>query len=163
MYLNVYAVTRHYGGPEEGGWWYNAGQPLASVPIKAVALRGHDSSCHTCNQARAAASQAAVTGEASKVEFCRELPADYALVSDPSDHMTDEYEEYAARYGLPPEAYHLEPLNKNEVEKHKQELVEIFADEKSGNIYSVRGGVDIEIQLEEHMACSWPSRRPRYE
>jgi len=23
MYLNVYAVTRHYGGPEEGGWWYN--------------------------------------------------------------------------------------------------------------------------------------------
>lgn len=21
--VSVYAVTRHYGGPEEGGWWYN--------------------------------------------------------------------------------------------------------------------------------------------
>lgn len=32
-YLNAYAVTRHYGGPEEGGWWFNAGEPLASVPL----------------------------------------------------------------------------------------------------------------------------------
>lgn len=22
-YVNVYEVTREYGGPEEGGWWYN--------------------------------------------------------------------------------------------------------------------------------------------
>ncbi|MEO2202247.1 hypothetical protein ABGV42_00635 [Paenibacillus pabuli] len=22
-FVNVYRVTRHYGGPEEGGWWYN--------------------------------------------------------------------------------------------------------------------------------------------
>jgi hypothetical protein len=31
-YLNVYAVTQNYGGPEEGGWWYESGMPLASVP-----------------------------------------------------------------------------------------------------------------------------------
>lgn len=24
VYVNVYSVTREYGGPEEGGWWYNA-------------------------------------------------------------------------------------------------------------------------------------------
>lgn len=29
-YVNVYSVTRHYGGPEEGGWWYNAGEPIES-------------------------------------------------------------------------------------------------------------------------------------
>lgn len=23
VFVNVYFVTRHYGGPEEGGWWYN--------------------------------------------------------------------------------------------------------------------------------------------
>ena len=23
MFATVYAVTRHCGGPEEGGWWYN--------------------------------------------------------------------------------------------------------------------------------------------
>ena len=32
-YINAYIVTRHYGGPEEGGWWYNRGEPVASVPI----------------------------------------------------------------------------------------------------------------------------------
>lgn len=32
-YVNAYIVTRHYGGPEEGGWWFNAGEPLASVPV----------------------------------------------------------------------------------------------------------------------------------
>lgn len=32
-YVNVYEVTRHYGGSEEGGWWYNRYSPLASVPF----------------------------------------------------------------------------------------------------------------------------------
>lgn len=32
-YANVYAVTRHYGGPEEGGWWYDAGEPIGSVAM----------------------------------------------------------------------------------------------------------------------------------
>lgn len=32
-YVNAYEVTRHYGGPEEGGWWFNCGEPLASVPL----------------------------------------------------------------------------------------------------------------------------------
>lgn len=30
-YLTVYAVTRHYGGPEEGGWWYNVHEPIFST------------------------------------------------------------------------------------------------------------------------------------
>lgn len=33
VYANVYAVTRHYGGPEEGGWWYDVGLPLGSIRI----------------------------------------------------------------------------------------------------------------------------------
>ncbi len=32
-YVNAYSVSRHYGGPEEGGWWYDAGEPLASMPL----------------------------------------------------------------------------------------------------------------------------------
>jgi len=27
--VNVYAVTRRYGGPEEGGWWWNCYEPVA--------------------------------------------------------------------------------------------------------------------------------------
>lgn len=34
-WVNVYASTRHYGGPEEGGWWYNWDECVASVPFLA--------------------------------------------------------------------------------------------------------------------------------
>lgn len=23
VFVSLYSITRHYGGPEEGGWWYN--------------------------------------------------------------------------------------------------------------------------------------------
>lgn len=37
-YVNVYSTNRAYGGPEEGGWWYNCGEALRSirVPLKYV-------------------------------------------------------------------------------------------------------------------------------
>jgi hypothetical protein len=30
MYVNVYEVDRQYGGPEEGGWWYDTGEVVLS-------------------------------------------------------------------------------------------------------------------------------------
>ena len=30
-YVNAYAITREYGGPEEGGWWYDVAWPLGSI------------------------------------------------------------------------------------------------------------------------------------
>lgn len=41
LYVNAYLVCRVYGGPEEGGWWFNAGEPLASVPVEAIRQPGH--------------------------------------------------------------------------------------------------------------------------
>jgi len=46
-YVNVYAVTRLYGGPEEGGWWYDAGEPVKSTAVRlgrgpALARRWND-------------------------------------------------------------------------------------------------------------------------
>jgi len=32
-YINAYEVTLGYGGPEEGGWWYDIGLPLGSIPV----------------------------------------------------------------------------------------------------------------------------------
>lgn len=32
-FVNAYHVTREYGGPEEGGWWYDSREVLASVQI----------------------------------------------------------------------------------------------------------------------------------
>ena len=30
-YVNAYLVDRMYGGPEEGGWWFDAGVPVESI------------------------------------------------------------------------------------------------------------------------------------
>ena len=32
-YVNLYMLDRAYGGREEGGWWYDTGDPVASVPF----------------------------------------------------------------------------------------------------------------------------------
>lgn len=32
-YVNVYELDRHYGGPEEGGWWYDSGTLITSIPL----------------------------------------------------------------------------------------------------------------------------------
>ena len=38
-FVNVYRVERCYGGPEEGGWWYNAGvlEEVHALPNEASA------------------------------------------------------------------------------------------------------------------------------
>lgn len=33
-HVTVYEVTRHYGGPEEGGWWYNWYKPIESIKVR---------------------------------------------------------------------------------------------------------------------------------
>jgi hypothetical protein len=32
LFVNVYDVSSNYGGPEEGGWYYDAGELLESLP-----------------------------------------------------------------------------------------------------------------------------------
>lgn len=32
VFVSAYAVTRHYGGPEEGGWWYDWYELIQTVP-----------------------------------------------------------------------------------------------------------------------------------
>ena len=33
-YVNVYQITRHFGGHEEGGWWYDWWECLECVPTR---------------------------------------------------------------------------------------------------------------------------------
>jgi hypothetical protein len=86
VYVNVYSVTRHYGGPEEGGWYYNWDECIETYPCK------------------------------NKV----------------SDLIQEELEN-----------------------EHNRK--------KFGNIYSVLGGRDIEVRIEELPAESQTKERPYYE
>lgn len=33
-YVNVYAVGQAYGGPQEGGWWFDVGEPVESIKVR---------------------------------------------------------------------------------------------------------------------------------
>lgn len=125
MYVNAYSITRHYGGPEEGGWWFNHRQPIASIPIKAVSHEHHDSSCWTCNRA----AQGTKDDEGNPIKPCK--------------------------WG-----FHLVP-DEAQVETFKTHLETLFADVTEGNIYSVLGGAELCVSLEEEEAA--PSPRPHYE
>ena len=32
-FIGVYQVSQHYGGPAEGGWWFDARSHLLSIPL----------------------------------------------------------------------------------------------------------------------------------
>lgn len=34
-FVNVYLRDRNYGGPEEGGWWYDSWEPVRSIAVGA--------------------------------------------------------------------------------------------------------------------------------
>tara|TARA_R110000787_G_scaffold37867_13_gene95914 strand:- start:5343 stop:5672 length:330 start_codon:yes stop_codon:yes gene_type:complete len=34
MYLNIYECSQAYGGPEEGGWWYNCRELIESSSVE---------------------------------------------------------------------------------------------------------------------------------
>lgn len=150
LYLNVYSVTRHCAGPAEGGEWFDSGEPLASVPIRAKRIQGHDSICWNCEMAR----KGALNEQDEPYILCKELPEDLDNLSD---------EEAAQVEANARTTYHLVPADQAEMEANRKDLEEMFADEAYGDIGSVLGGVEIRVALEEHMAAHWPEKTPRYE
>lgn len=35
-YVNAYVIDIVYGGPEEGGWWYDTFEPIASIKVRDI-------------------------------------------------------------------------------------------------------------------------------
>ena len=33
FFVNTYFMERCYGGPQEGGWWYDCGEPIESINL----------------------------------------------------------------------------------------------------------------------------------
>lgn len=167
LYLNVYLVTRHYGGPEEGGWWYNRGEAVASMPVKARIEKGHKGECERCRRARL-----------GLTDMCKDYPEDWdertKLAADVvhaqlgTSLSLQEWEDLEARVVAQleaqlPEVTHLMPENGWAAEEERVRLCNLFADQAEGNIYSVHGGVEVSVVMEEHMARNWPEEIPKYE
>ena len=87
VWVNVYSITRHYGGPEEGGWWFNSGEVVASTHAD----------------------------------------------------------------------------NEEEAQTLRETCMANFKELEWGNIYSVNGGVQIQVNIEDHPGKAWPETTPHYE
>jgi hypothetical protein len=134
LYVNVYLVTRHYGGPQEGGWWYDAGEPLASIPVAAESAKGqtyfvglgksvHVQACTMCEGTGECEKEDEGTGETYKgrCEFCGLIPSDLAHVANVLQAQTEAFKDDAGRRE------------------------------------------EIRVSLEDHFARNWPESTPQYE
>lgn len=106
-YVNVYAVTRHYGGPEEGGWWYNSGSPIESRSM---------------------------------------------VVGPPPPWVPE------GNWGFPELSYHDMDRVKVVVGLMEQRYEQVA----EGSIYSVLGGVEVQVDHGENPGKYWPEERPYY-
>lgn len=91
FYVNAYEVTRNYGGPEEGGWWYNLHIPIASIPVFASSR------------------------------------------------------------------------NDSRIKGVEKSLKALFKDRSYGDIYSMKGGQELGIYVENKFAELYPKMKPHYE
>ena len=134
LYVNAYEVMRHYGGPEEGGWWYDSFNPLASIPVLAISIEGHDDSCYTCYCARQAATDPTPESNCSivKPKYCK--------------------------WG-----FQLIAKDKAQVEMFKKHLEECYGNLREGSIGSVLGGTDVQVFVESRPGKYKPEHKPRYE
>ena len=108
-YINVYAVTRHYGGPEEGGWWYNSGSPIESRSI--------------------------VVG-----------PPPPWVPESPHGHSYPD----------------LSPHDMERIRAEMELMEERYESVSCGDIYSVLGGVEVQVDHDEEPGKYWPEERPYY-
>lgn len=40
-FVNVYELDRHYGGPEEGGWWFTSGTVVKSLVVPTIEVNDY--------------------------------------------------------------------------------------------------------------------------
>lgn len=195
LYVNVYGVTRCYGGPEEGGWFYNQSYPLASVPFKAERRPGHKPGrCAHCDEERQKEYLADFEGEKYTPSYCEEPKSneavDFAFDEWAYDYDAngnrkfpiDKIRELARLYRSNPDAEeltefyesrffkvllqtvtHLVPADEAKKESIIADMKDLYAEEKRGNIYSVLGGQDVSIVVEEEPGKLDPETKPRYE
>ena len=84
-YVNVYALEQGYGGPEEGGWYYEAGTPVASVPFD------------TLREAEAEVERLAVRFPPGRARYSvRPQSQDYGIHIEP--HFAEPFPQHTPRY-----------------------------------------------------------------
>lgn len=154
LYVNVYHVSQLYGGAEEGGWYYDAGEPVASIPVKTKRDpgKGYFISSETEGHGR----RAKVTSVKINVRECDQC------------HGTGKYEKESEEYvpegeEVPVYEVHCEYCGElpEDLEAAAKLFVDMYAmfDEEG-----ICGRYEhISVSLQKHYAAPYPERKPHYE
>jgi hypothetical protein len=91
LYINAHLVVQQFGGVEEGGWYFSAGQPIASIPIATLHQPGKDyylregevhlRDCYNCHGTGEVDDQDHQGTFKARCEYCGEVPKDITAVA----------------------------------------------------------------------------------
>lgn len=99
----VYAISRVYGGPEEGGWWYDDG-PLMGVQHVTASYDVALEVCQRLNEQYKKDAEAENYRDGVRdVATLVELPRKESIYADVKCHAEIDEDEYRTRWDIPTE------------------------------------------------------------
>lgn len=156
LYVNVYHVSQLYGGPEEGGWYYDAGEPIASIPVKSILQRGKD--YYISSDTEGFGRKAKVTNIKINVRDC------YGCKG--TGEFEKEAEEWETPAGEEPAVYTCACQECGELPEDLEATAKLMVDmyamfDQEG---TASGRYDtITVMLQDYFAIPYPRSKPHYE
>ena len=148
LYVNVYNVYQAYGGPEEGGWYYDIGEPLASIPINTSRSTGK--SYYLTSDEEGYGRKAKVTNVKVNPRICDQCQGTGEYETEDEDYPDRDVHIVRCEYcGELPE----------DLEGTAKLIEEMYA-----KFDGVAGRHEhISVSLQDHFAKPYPDRKPHYE
>lgn len=155
LYVNVYHVTQLYGGPEEGGWYYDAGEPVGSTPIKTKCEPGK--SYYLTSETEGHGRRAKVTKVTIHTRECDQCKGTGKYEKETEEHETPPGEEPAV-YEVHCEYCGELPEDLEATARLIEQMYAMFDEEGICGRYE-----HISVSLQDHFATPYPQRKPHYE
>lgn len=150
LYVNVYLVTQLYGGPEEGGWYFDSGEPLGSIPIQ-TKLENKD--YYVSSETEGCGSKKTITKTTIHLRECSGCKGT-GEVEEESEERDDKGEPYV---------YTARCKSCGEIPEDLEATAKIMTDMHKMFEGDVGRYQHIQVMLQDHFATFYPERKPHYE
>jgi hypothetical protein len=150
LYVNVYLVSQLYGGPEEGNWYFDAGQPLGSIPIK---TKQETKDYYITSETNGHGRNATVDKVTIHLRECSECKGTGKVEKESEERdANDEAYVYEAKCDFCGEV----PEDLEATAKLMKEMYDMFEGEPGRYEH-------IQVMLQKQFATPFPDRKPHYE
>ena len=156
-YFNIYEIGRAYGGSEEGGWYYDYGKPVESVPLKSYPWLLDDNGQKFQDESGLYARTDEVKNMISYFESKGfDFSGQNRLKTSPWDAEKEDFGN-AQRYHNPDEAAEIYQEGSQAMDEFARDYPELL-DKWYMDQYT-----DYRYSLEDHPAKEFPEETPYYE